>query len=190
MFSKKLSVLSSIFIALSGILLIISVKFPWWGMNFIAPQYPEGLDIIVYPNKMDGRLDIINNLNHYIGMKEFSEQSFPELQYLSYIIYGVAALTFLVAILRRKALLYGLIALITVGGIMGIYDIHRWLSEFGTNLNPNAPIAIPPFVPPIIGENQLANFITYSNFLSGAYILAISYIMLVIPLWLERKKSL
>lgn len=188
MFSKRLSILSSIFIAISGILLIISAKFPWWGMNFIAPQYPEGLDIIVYPNKMEGRIDIINGLNHYIGMKEFSEESFPELQYLSYLIYGVAALTFFVAIVRRKFLLYGLLLLITVGGVLGIYDIHRWLVDFGTNLDPKAPIQIPPFVPPIIGENRLANFITYSKFLTGSYILGISYVMLVIPLWIERKK--
>jgi copper chaperone NosL len=188
MITKKLSLLSSILIALSAVLLIISVKFPWWGMNFIAPQYPEGLDIIVYPNKMAGQVDIINNLNHYIGMQEFSEKSFPELQYLTYIIYGVAGLAFLVALIRKKFLLYLLLAIFIIGGIVGIYDIHRWLSDFGTNLDPKAPIDIPPFTPPILGENHLANFVTYSKFLTGSYLLGLSFLMLVLPLWLERKK--
>lgn len=188
MSGKKLSIKSCMFIALSGILLIISIKFPWWGMSFIAPQYPEGLDIIVYPNKMDGRIDIINTLNHYIGMKEFSEESFPELQYLPYIIYAVATLAFIVAALRKRALLISLIGIVVVGGIVGIYDIHRWLADFGTNLNPNAPIEIPPFTPPILGENQLANFITHSYFSTGSLLLGISFFMLLIPLWIERKR--
>lgn len=188
MSSKKLSILSSIFIAAAGIFLIISVKYPWWGMNFIAPQYPEGLDIIVYPNKLDGRIDIINSLNHYIGMKEFSEKSFPELNYLPTIIYSISILTFIVAILRKKLLLFCLIGLFVVGGILGIYDIHRWLSDFGMNLDTKAPIEIPPFTPPIIGENQIANFITHSYFSSGSIWLGLSFLMLVIPLWLEQKK--
>lgn len=39
------------------------------GMKFFAPQYPEGLDIIVHPNTLKGDIDNINGLNHYIGMK-------------------------------------------------------------------------------------------------------------------------
>ena len=62
-------------------------------MVFFAPQYPEGLNIIVYPNKLEGEIDIVNGLNHYIGMENFSEENFPELAYLSYLVIGLAAIT-------------------------------------------------------------------------------------------------
>ena len=86
--SKKLSVPSMALLIIAAGLFVTSIFFPWWGMKFYAPQYPEGLDIIVYPYKLEDANDvsIINGLNHYIGMKEFSEENFPELSYLPYII--------------------------------------------------------------------------------------------------------
>src|SRR3954451_9404411 len=101
--AKKLSLVSSLLIALSAILVAVSLFFPWWQMIFFAPQYPEGLNIIVYPNKLEGEIDIVNSLNHYIGMDNFSEKNFPELAYLSYLVFGLAVITLVTAIVRRKA---------------------------------------------------------------------------------------
>ncbi|WP_070121384.1 hypothetical protein [Bacillus marinisedimentorum] len=186
---RNLSIPSAIVLAGAAVLLALSIQFPWWGMEFIAPQYPEGLDIIVYPDKMEGQIDIINGLNHYIGMKEFSEESFPELQYLPYIIYGMASLILAAAIIRNKKFLYGIIGLFAVGGVIGIYDIHRWLKDFGTDLDPKAPITIEPFVPPILGENVLANFVTHSYFTTGSFILGAAFLLLLFPLWKDRGQA-
>jgi copper chaperone NosL len=188
MSSKKMSLASAISISIAGVLLVASLFFPWWGMNFIAPQYPEGLDIVVYPNKLKGNIDIINGLNHYIGMKPISEKSIPELAYLPHVIGLMALFTFVVAFVRKKSWLYVLIAVFVIGGALGIYDIHRWLVDFGTNLDDNAPIKIEPFVPPIWGENRIANFITNSYFTTGSYIVGIAFLCLLFPLWKERKK--
>jgi copper chaperone NosL len=185
---KKLSIVSSILILLAAGLIVASLFYPWWAMKFIAPQYPEGLNIIVYPDKLKGEIDIVNGLNHYIGMSEFSEENFPELKYLKYLIGGLAALTVLTAILRRKALLYGLIGLFMIGGALGVWDLHRWLKNFGTKLDPMAPIKVDPFIPPIIGENTLANFITYSTLQPGTYFVIAAVALLLIPLWKDRKQ--
>jgi copper chaperone NosL len=185
---KKLSIVSSILILLAAGLIVASLFYPWWAMKFIAPQYPEGLNIIVYPDKLEGEIDIVNGLNHYIGMSEFSEENFPELNYLKYLIGGLAALTALTAILRRKALLYGLIGLFMIGGALGVWDLHRWLKNFGTKLDPMAPIKVDPFIPPIIGENTLANFITYSTLQPGTYFVIAAFALLLIPLWKDRKQ--
>lgn len=187
--AKKFSISSMISLFIAGGLLIASIFFPWWGMKFFAPQYPEGLDIIVYPNTLDGDIDIVNGLNHYIGMAEFSNESFPELQYLPYIIWGLAVLLFIVALIRRKSLLYAVIGLFIIGGILGIYDMNRWLTKFGTELDPKAPIELDPFVPPIIGENTIANFVTNSYFTTGSFILGAAFICTVLPIWLERRKK-
>lgn len=174
---------------LSTVIVVGSIFFPWWQMEFFAPQYPEGLNIIVYPNKLAGEIDIINGLNHYIGMEEFSEENFPELNYLPYLIGGLALLTLITALFRRKFMLYGIITLITIGGGLGIYTLYSSLREFGTNLNPKAPIEVEPFIPPIIGENQLANFTTHSYLGIGSYMVIVAFILILTPLWKDRKKQ-
>ncbi|HLS20097.1 MAG TPA: hypothetical protein VK056_00355 [Bacillota bacterium] len=185
---KDLSMLSMGLLLLAAVILIISVHFPWWRMDFFAPQYPEGLDIIVYPDKVVGDIDIINNLNHYIGMKEFSTEAFPELAYLPYIAYAFAALTVIVALLRRKLYLYILSILFVVGGIIGLFDMHYWLKTYGTELDPKAAMELEPFVPPILGENVIANFTTYSKFATGGYLLGLVFLIFVFCLWKDRAK--
>ncbi|EKN68158.1 hypothetical protein P9E76_18310 [Schinkia azotoformans] len=185
---NALSMPSVISLCIAGILLALSIFFSWWGMKFYAPQYPEGLDIIVYPYKLAGEIDIVNGLNHYIGMKNFSEEDFPELQYLPYIIGGMALLAFIVALVRRKGLLYVLIGLFVAGGAIGIYDINRWLKDYGTNLDPKAPIEVEPFVPPVVGENTIANFVTDSYFSYGSFILGAAFLCVLFPLWRDRKQ--
>jgi hypothetical protein len=184
---SKLSLTSSLLIGLSAILIVISMFFPWWKMLFIAPQYPEGLNIIVYPNKLQGEIDIINGLNHYIGMANFSAENFPELGYLIYIIGGLAGLTLITALLRNKKVLYGLIGLFMLGGAVGVWDLYSALKKYGTELDPKAPIKMEPFVPPIIGENTVANFITHSSLGTGVYFVIIAFLLLLIPLWKDRK---
>jgi copper chaperone NosL len=188
---KNLSIvssISSILIAIAALLIFASLFFPWWRMEFWAPQYPEGLNIIVYPDKLDGEINNINSLNHYIGMKNFSEENFPELQYLPYLIGGLAILVLLAALIRKKAFLYSVIGLFIVGGALGVWDLRRWLVDFGTNLDPRAPIEMDPFIPPIIGENIVANFTTYSSLQTGSYLVVVAFILILIPLWKDRKK--
>src|SRR5690625_6019459 len=168
---KKLSKTSMFsLIAAAGVLIII-LFLPWWRMDFFAPQYPEGLDIIVYPDTLTGDIDIVNNLNHYIGMKEFSTESFPELPILPYIAYAFAGFTVIVALLRKKLYLYILTALLAIGGIVGLVDMHFWLKKYGTELDPNPAMYLDPFVPPILGEHTIANSTTYSKFATGGYLL-------------------
>ncbi len=186
--NKKISALSVIGLWIAAALLVGSIFLPWWGMTFFAPQYPEGLKVIVYPTKMDGRVDIINGLNHYIGMMEISEKSFSELRFLPYVIGGFAVLTLIVAITRKRSLLYGLVGMFAIGGILGLYDIHRWLTNFGTNLDPKAPIKIAPFVPPMIGTNKIANFTTHSYFTYGSFFIGLAFLLMLLPLWRDRKQ--
>lgn len=185
---NRLSLFSSALLGIAALVIAGSLFFPWWRMNFIAPQYPEGLNIIVYPHKLEGEIDIVNGLNHYIGMAEFSEENFPELSYLPFIIGGLAVLTLITALLRKKSFLYALIAIFTIGGSLGVYDLYRWLHNFGTNLSPTAPITIEPFVPPILGENTIANFVTHSYLGTGSYLILVAFLLILIPLWKDREQ--
>lgn len=184
--SNKLSIISRVLLIAGAVLLGISAFLPWWGLDLEAPQYPEGLAIIVHPDKLSGEIDILNNLNHYIGMEEISEEGFPELKYIPFAIWGIVILAVISGLLGSKKMAIIVCALFVIGGALGVYDMYHWLNTFGTNLEPDAPIHVDPFVPPIIGENTLANFVTYSSFRNGFYFLVLSAIAVFLGTWGEK----
>ena len=61
-----------------------------WRIELNAPQYPEGLIMLIYPNKLGGNVDIINGLNHYIGMKTLHTEDFIEFTLLPVIIIALS----------------------------------------------------------------------------------------------------
>ena len=84
--NDNLSALSKILIFISGILLILVLFVPLWQIELEAPQYPEGLVLKMYPHKIGGNVDIINGLNHYIGMRTLHTKDFIEFTVLPYIV--------------------------------------------------------------------------------------------------------
>ena len=56
----------------------------------------------MFPNKIAGNVDIINGLNHYIGMKTLHTNDFIEFTVLPYIIIFFAAFCFVAAIIKQR----------------------------------------------------------------------------------------
>ena len=83
---KKMSNLARIIIAIGSLAMCIMFFVPAWSIYLIAPQYPEGLSMQIWLNKITGQVDIINGLNHYIGMKHIQVEMFPEFKFLVYIL--------------------------------------------------------------------------------------------------------
>ena len=83
---NKLSKTSRIILAIASISMVATYFLPVWFIYLLAPQYPEGLTMQIWLNKLTGQVDIINGLNHYIGMKHISVEMFPEFTYLVYIL--------------------------------------------------------------------------------------------------------
>ena len=46
----------------------------------------KGLRLLIHANKLAGDVDIVNGLNHYIGMKTLHAEEFVEFTVLPYII--------------------------------------------------------------------------------------------------------
>lgn len=183
LYRGNLNLIGRIMFGAAGLILLASLFLPWWHLDLVAPQYPEGLSVIVYPDKLDGRIDIINNINHYIGMKWISEDDFPEFQVISKVAYVIIGLALITALMKKRWLAWLTAGLGAVGGMIGVYDLWRWLRDYGTQLDPMAAIKIPPFTPPIMGTNKLANFITYTGFNSGGYLLGLSIILMLLAAW-------
>ncbi|MCB0229138.1 MAG: cytochrome C, partial [Anaerolineae bacterium] len=58
---------------LAALLLIVSVFLPYWQLTLHAPQYPKGLTVEAYVNRLTGDVHEIDGLNHYIGMRPLDE---------------------------------------------------------------------------------------------------------------------
>lgn len=162
--NNKISNLSRILLFLSAILLVVSVFVPLWRIELDAPQYPEGLALLIYTNKLGGNVDIINGLNHYIGMETLHAEHFIEFTILRYIIFAYAAFALLAAFSGNRKMLVVWFVAFVIFGIVAMIDFWRWEYNYGHNLNPNAAIVVPgmAYQPPLIGFKQLLNFGAYS----------------------------
>src|SRR5436190_9596753 len=137
---------------------------PMWRIDLDAPQYPEGLYMLIHSNKLSGNIDIINGLNHYIGMKTLHADDFIEFTILPYIISFYALLFLAAAIVGKRKFLNVVFILFLVFGIIAMIDFWKWEYNYGHNLNPEAAIKVPgmSYQPPLIGYKQLLNFSAYS----------------------------
>lgn len=140
--------------------LLTTFVAPLWHIGLKAPQYPEGLGMYIWSNKITGELRSINGLNHYIGMKTIHPEAIPELRLMPGVVIGLVALGVLAAVWGRRIGLYLWVALFAVGALVGLVDFWRWGYDYGHNLDPEAAIKIPgmSYQPPLIGPKQLLNF--------------------------------
>ena len=189
--TNSLSKLSIILLSISGIGLVISIFVPIWAIYLEAPQYPEGLGMFLHANKITGDYEIINGLNHYIGMKTIHQEDFWEFKVLPYALGFFAVLAFLFAFLKKKWGLYFFTALFLLFGIAFMIDFWLWEYDYGHNLNPNAPIIVPgmSYQPPLLGFKQLLNFGAYSYPDVGGWIMFGVGIISVGLSFLEFKSS-
>ncbi len=160
----NMSPLHRVLIGLCGVALVAVIFLPIWRIELDAAQYPEGLELQIYSNKLAGEVEIINGLNHYIGMKTLHAADFIEFTVLPYIIAAFAALFLFVAIRNKRKALYFLFFAFLLFGVVAMVDFYVWEYNYGHNLDPNAPIKVPgmSYQPPLIGYKQLLNFGAYS----------------------------
>ncbi|MBR9998121.1 MAG: hypothetical protein KFF73_04080 [Cyclobacteriaceae bacterium] len=175
--------------------LLLVFTAPIWRITLEAPQYPDGVTLYIWINKLDGKtrgtLQNINILNHYVGMQEINPESIPELKYFPIVIIVMSALGVLAGILNNRRLWLAWILLLLILGILGIYDFYLWEYDYGHNLAEDAPIKVPGMVyqPPLIGSKKLLNFnaISFPHF--GSLFILIPMIMGSVAYYLKRKKS-
>ncbi len=189
--TTSITKLTRILLIICGIALIISIFVPLWAIYLEAPQYPEGLGMFLHANKITGDYEIINGLNHYIGMKTIHQEDFWEFKILPYALGFFAALCFLAAFLNKKRWLYILAALFVIFGVAFMVDFWLWEYDYGHNLDPNAAIVVPgmSYQPPLIGFKQLLNFGAYSYPDIGGWIMFGVATILIILAFLEFKNS-
>jgi copper chaperone NosL len=187
--------ITRIALAIGSILLVITFFVPLWQILLWAPQYPEGLTMKIWVDKITGEIDIINGLNHYIGMKHISVEMFPEFKFLGVLV-GILMLVGLVtAISGRSRMLFAFTLLSYVYAVAALWDFWSWGYEYGHNLDPNAAIKVQDmsYQPPLIGYKNLLNFTAYSGPDIGAWVIIGVCLMATLLWWWEffqHKKQL
>ena len=189
---KKMNKASRIIVAAASLALIATFFLPVWAIYLVAPQYPEGLSMQIWLHQITGQVEIINGLNHYIGMKHISADMFPEFSFLTYIMGAFVALGLLVALIGNRKVLFAYLMLLCLGGVAALADFYKWGYDYGHNLDPTAAIQVPGFSyqPPVIGHKQLLNFDAYSYPDSGGWVVIIAGLLFFgVWLWEKRKEG-
>ncbi|MBM4107794.1 MAG: cytochrome C [Phycisphaerae bacterium] len=154
----------TLLLSIARVLLLCSVFLPYWHMELEAPQYPDGLFLSAYVNHLTGDVKEIDGLNHYIGMRPLHEAAHFE---KTLAVWAVIAMFLMVEgamfIHSRWAVLLALPTVLFPFGFLA--DLQYWMSEFGQNLDPSAPLSasIKPFTPTVLGEGGIGQFRTYSE---------------------------
>lgn len=158
--SGLLSGWARVLLALAAGGLLVTFVAPLWHIALKAPQYPEGLGMYIWSNRITGDLRSINGLNHYIGMKTIHPEAIPELRLMPAVVLALAGLGMVAALWGRRVGLYLWTVLFLAGAMVGLADFWRWGYDYGHNLDPEAAIRIPgmSYQPPLIGPKQLLNF--------------------------------
>ncbi len=155
--------------AVASWLMLLSVLFPYWSLTLMAPQYPGGLRVAVYVTHLAGDVTEVDNLNHYVGMKKLNQAAQVE-RFLAPLAIGAAALlaSTLAYTRRRWAALLALPAMLFP--VIFLADMYFWLYQYGHNLDPNAPLRIPPFTPPLFGVGTVGQFKTVAELQIGFWL--------------------
>ena len=180
--------LPNILLGVAAVLLLVSVFLPYLKMTLHAPQYPQGLSVEVYVNRMTGDVAEIDGLNHYIGMRPLGEAAQLE-RAVSFVAVGALVLLVLAAIFVHSpwALLLALPAILWPFIFIG--DMYYWMRNFGMNLDPTAPLSssIDPFVPPILGSGMVGQFETVATFEIGLWLAFLAVALILAGLYYQRR---
>ncbi len=185
---RKRFLVPSIVLVVAAVLLFISIFLPYWKLTLFAPQYPQGLKASMYVNRLAGDIQEIDGLNHYIGMKPMDEAAVLERTLSIFMIIGIALLIAGAVYVHSPIALFLCIPAVLYPAFF-LGDLYFWMRTFGTNLNPHAPLssAIKPFVPPILGVGQIAQFKTIASWEIGLYMSIAASVLIVIGLYFHRK---
>lgn len=173
---------------LASLLLCLSVFLPFWTLKMNAPQFPEGLQAVLYIDRVEGHVQEIDGLNHYLGMPPLAEGGKLERQ----ISLGAVTITSLLVlgtlfVHNRWAGAMGVPAL--VFPVIFLADLQLILYRYGHSIDPHSALggAIKPFTPPVLGIGKIGQFVTEASFGPGFYLALAAAGCVLAGLYMHRR---
>lgn len=197
---------AGIIMIIGSLLLLGLFKFPLWNIMLGAPQYPDPLGMNIYIQGIEGveEFDIqnIDGLNHYIGMKTIPKvEEMWEFEVFPMVIGIMVALGVIIGVLGffgkvSYKWFLGWFVLMSILGIMGMYDFNLWLIEYGTDLDPKAIMKLEnldgtpmTYKPPLLGYQKMLNFDVDSWPAVGAYMIFVGMLLTVVAFFVGKSES-
>ncbi len=182
-----------VLIFVAAALLVAIYVLPLWNMTMFAPQYPDGLRLDIYSYKLAGGnngqdLKEINVLNHYIGMRDLVVDDFTEFKWLPFVVGAIGLLYLRTAVLGTFGHLVDVFVLNLYFSVFALWSFGYKMYSYGHNLAPTAPVRVEPFMPPMFGFKQLANFEVYAYPSGASYALGASTLLMAIALFLAWRQ--
>jgi nitrous oxidase accessory protein len=169
--ARRWDLASRVLLVVAAVALLISPRFPYWNMKLNAPQYPRGLSLAIYPDHVEGDVDEIDGLNHYIGMRKIGSAAPIERRLgIPAIMMLAAGLLFAASIRSRWVVVLVIPAILFPPLFLG--DLYWWLRDSGLGLDTKAPLSssIKPFVPQVLGAGKIGQFRTEASLGLGYYL--------------------
>ena len=178
---------------LAALLLVAIYFLPLWNLTMFAPQYPEGLRLDIYSFKLVGGnngqdLKEINVLNHYIGMRDLAVEDFTEFKWLPFVVGAIGLLYLRSAVLGTFGHLADVFVLNLYFSSFAMWSFAYKLYHYGHSLDPAAAVKVDPFMPPLFGFKQLANFEVYSYPAAASYALGASTLLMTVALFVAWRQ--
>lgn len=89
----------------------------------------------------------------------------------------------------------GWFVLMTVLGVLGMYDFNAWLLDYGTDLDPKAILKMTDangnplsYKPPLLGTAEILNFKAHSYPRMGGYMLFVGMAFSVLAFFVGKKE--
>jgi copper chaperone NosL len=183
-----------ILMLLAAVLLCAIYTFPLWNLTMFAPQYQDGLRMDIYSYKLVGGnhgqdIKEINVLNHYIGMKDLVAEDFTEFKWMPFVVGAIALLVLRAVVHGKFANLVDVLVLSFYFAAFSMWSFAYKLWWYGHNLLPSAAVKVDPFMPPLFGYKQLANFEVYSYPGMASYALGAAMLLLLVSAVLAWRQT-
>lgn len=187
---------TTLFVA-SMLVLLLSLFFPYWVLKLHAPQFPGGLRVSAYVNRLEGHVDPVTNsndleqlneLNHYVGMAELQDGAELERTISIYAIVVFAGLLLSAVYIHNRYVLIMVLPAILFP-LVFLADLQYWLWRYGHSLDPRAPLAsaVGEFTPHLFGPSKIAQFDTLALPGPGLIMVTVAAILAAVGLWFHRK---
>ncbi len=178
----------SALLMLGALLIILSIFLPFWSMTLFAPQYPDGLQVNVYIDRLAGDVREVDSLNHYLGMPPLDEGGQLERSISVYSLVAVSLL--LVAGVFVHNAWAGLLALPAIGfPAVFLADLFLILYRYGHSIDPESALggAVDPFTPPLLGAGTVGQFRTVASPEGGLILATLAVGVVLLGLWFHRR---
>jgi hypothetical protein len=191
---SPIGALPRVLLVAAALCLVPTWFFPLWTMTMFAPQYPDGLRLYIFSHELDGGnggQDVreINVLNHYIGMRDLQASDFTEFQWMPFVLGALGLLFLRAAVHGQLAQLLDVFVMSLYFSLFSLWSFGYKLYRYGHDLAPTAAVRVEPFMPPLFGHKQLANFEVYSYPAFGSYALGAAMALLAVAFFLAWRHA-